>query len=276
MIAYVTILLKSYLSSRRLARQGTAREIQAKRVNFRRETALARRVFLIILSDCVCWMPVIVFGMRTIIEKSFKAPGELAVWIAVFALPINSALNPILYTLSTEQVRGILGNKLEKFWNYLKNVFFCCGRNQEGEGQGEQVNQQGMDENDQHGGQGDVEGAEAIELAHMGAHLPQQGELDEAERIEPAPIGSAQPNEGGLDEAERIEPGAIGSAQPNQEQGDQELDSVSLTRGKRSKSLRFSTEKRRWGQSRSSKRRKSYSAYKGIHGEQDFENETAL
>ena len=102
--AYLMILVKSYLSSRRLARQGTEREIQARRANFRRETALARRVFFIILSDCVCWMPVIVIGMRTIIEKSYEAQGDLAVWIAVFALPINSALNPILYTLSTEQV----------------------------------------------------------------------------------------------------------------------------------------------------------------------------
>ena len=106
MVAYVMILVKSYLSSRRLARQGTAREIQARAssANFKRETALAKRVFFIILTDCLCWMPVIVIGLKSIIEKAFKAPGDLAVWIAVFALPINSALNPILYTLSTEQV----------------------------------------------------------------------------------------------------------------------------------------------------------------------------
>ena len=104
MSAYLMILVKSYLSSQRLARQGTEREIQARASNFRRGAALARRVFFIILSDCVCWMPVIVIGMRTIIEKSYKPRGDLAVWIAVFALPINSALNPILYSLSTEQV----------------------------------------------------------------------------------------------------------------------------------------------------------------------------
>ena len=106
MVAYVMIFFKSYLSSRRLARQGTEREIQARSqsANTKRETALARRVFFIILTDCLCWMPVIVIGLRSTLEKSFTAPGDLAVWIAVFALPINSALNPILYTLSTEQV----------------------------------------------------------------------------------------------------------------------------------------------------------------------------
>ncbi|XP_066026642.1 relaxin receptor 2-like [Pocillopora verrucosa] len=169
--AYLMILVKSYLSSRRLARQGTEREIQARRANFRRETALARRVFFIILSDCVCWMPVIVIGMRTIIEKSYKAQGDLAVWIAVFALPINSALNPILYTLSTEQARGILKNKMEKVWNYLKTVFTCCGRDQE-----EQRNPQGMEDIEQHGGL--------------------RGVLDEAERIEPAPIENTDLNQG--------------------------------------------------------------------------------
>lgn len=105
-VAYTMIFFKSYLSSRRMAHQGTAREIQArsKSASAKRETALARRVFCIILTDCACWMPVIVIGLRSIVEKAFSAPGDIAVWLAVFALPINSALNPILYTFSTPQV----------------------------------------------------------------------------------------------------------------------------------------------------------------------------
>ena len=107
-VTYTMIFAKSYLSSRRMARQGTAREIQArsKSATAKRERALARRVFCIILTDCVCWMPIIVIGLKSILEKSFSSPGDLAVWIAVFVLPINSALNPILYTFSTPQVRA--------------------------------------------------------------------------------------------------------------------------------------------------------------------------
>ena len=107
MVAYAMIFFKSYASSWRMAHQGTKREIQArsKSANTKRETSLAKRVFFIILTDCLCWMPIIVIGMRSILEKSFTAPGDLAVWIAVFVLPINSAINPILYTLSTPQVR---------------------------------------------------------------------------------------------------------------------------------------------------------------------------
>ena len=83
-------------------------QVKSSSANTTRETALARRVFFIILTDCCCWAPIIVIGMRSILEESFTAPGDLTVWIAVFALPINSAINPLLYTLSTPKVRDFV------------------------------------------------------------------------------------------------------------------------------------------------------------------------
>ena len=105
-VAYLMIFFKSFASSRRLAKQGTEREKKARSraANKKRETALAKRVFFIILTDCLCWLPIVVIGMRSLLEKSFTVPGDLSVWIAVFVLPVNSAINPILYTLSTSQV----------------------------------------------------------------------------------------------------------------------------------------------------------------------------
>ncbi|XP_022784713.1 G-protein coupled receptor GRL101-like [Stylophora pistillata] len=101
--------------------------VQAMSANTQRETALAKRVFFIILTDCICWMPVIVIGLRSIAEKAFRTRGDLAVWIAVFALPLNSAINPILYTLSTTQVRNVLKAK----WQQLCNYFMAkCTRTQ--------------------------------------------------------------------------------------------------------------------------------------------------
>ena len=78
--------------------------VKNQSANTNRETGLAKRVFFIILTDCLCWVPIIVIGMMSLLEKHFHPPGDLAVWIAVFALPINSAINPILYTLSTPKV----------------------------------------------------------------------------------------------------------------------------------------------------------------------------
>ena len=80
--------------------------VKNQSANTRRETGLAKRVFFIIFTDCLCWMPIIVFGMRSLLEKNFKPPRDLAAWIAVFALPINSAINPILYTLATPKVKN--------------------------------------------------------------------------------------------------------------------------------------------------------------------------
>ena len=107
-VAYVTIFLKSFLSNWRLARQGTSREIKARIKSFtaKRETALAKRMAFIIFTDCACWMPIIVFGIKFLVEKDFYPTSDLPVWMAVFALPLNSALNPIIYTLSTPKVRN--------------------------------------------------------------------------------------------------------------------------------------------------------------------------
>ncbi|PFX15638.1 Carboxypeptidase N subunit 2, partial [Stylophora pistillata] len=133
-VAYSMIIYKSCTSNRRLAQQGTERErkMKAKQraADLRREASLAKRVFFIVLTDCVCWLPIVVIGLRSLLEKSFRTPGDLAVWIAVFVLPVNSAINPILYTLSTKQVRRILSPKFQQFLAYLIEK---CGRNQNNE-----------------------------------------------------------------------------------------------------------------------------------------------
>nr|XP_058952955.1 G-protein coupled receptor GRL101-like [Pocillopora verrucosa] len=133
MVAYVAILWKSWSSSRRLGAHGTVREIRARAqsAQAKRERALAKRVFFIILTDFLCWMPIIAIGIRSHVEKTFDPPGDLAVWIAVFALPINSAINPLLYTLSTPQVQPVLKAKLRKLWSNVRSIF-SRGQNQEG------------------------------------------------------------------------------------------------------------------------------------------------
>ncbi|XP_022806302.1 G-protein coupled receptor GRL101-like, partial [Stylophora pistillata] len=141
-VAYSMIIYKSCTSNRHLAQQGTERErrIKAKQraADLRREASLAKRVFFIVLTDCVCWLPIVVIALRSLLEKSFRTPGGLAVWIAVFVLPVNSAINPILYTLSTKQVRRILSPKFQQVLGYLMKK---CGRNQKNEGSVELISQ---------------------------------------------------------------------------------------------------------------------------------------
>ena len=125
MVAYIAILWKSWSSSRQLGAHGTVREIRARAqsAQAKRERALAKRVFFIILTDFLCWMPIIAIGIRSHVEKTFDPPGDLAVWIAVFALPINSAINPLLYTLSTPQVTFLFWLLWNSTYRYVQIWF---------------------------------------------------------------------------------------------------------------------------------------------------------
>ncbi|XP_071082688.1 G-protein coupled receptor GRL101-like [Haliotis cracherodii] len=80
------------------------------------DVQLARKLSLIVMSDFLCWFPICVMGLMAM--RGHVIPGEVYTWTAAFILPINSALNPLLYTLSSATstnlrrkiVRGVLGS----------------------------------------------------------------------------------------------------------------------------------------------------------------------
>ncbi|CAH3156538.1 unnamed protein product [Pocillopora meandrina] len=181
-VAYAMIIYKSCASNRRMAKQGTERErrmkAKARAADLRREASLAKRVFFIVLTDCVCWLPIVAIGMRSLLEKSFRTPGDLAVWIAVFVLPVNSAINPILYTLSTPQVRGVIRAKLQPLWDYLVAKL---GRNQDVEVQDQGIEMRVIEEvqNQEEVGSTDDSEDESQEEQGDGEHHAGSGEDNE-------------------------------------------------------------------------------------------------
>ncbi|XP_053679958.1 relaxin receptor 2-like [Anopheles nili] len=68
-----------------------------------REKVVARRFAIIVATDCVCWMPVIV--VKLVALAGYEISPSLYAWLAVLVLPVNSALNPVLYTLTTAQFK---------------------------------------------------------------------------------------------------------------------------------------------------------------------------
>ncbi|XP_048775314.2 G-protein coupled receptor GRL101-like [Ostrea edulis] len=66
--------------------------------SMQREKALAVTVFGVVLTDILCWIPVGTIGMLTFFGMA--VPPDVYAWIIVVVLPINSALNPLLYTLT--------------------------------------------------------------------------------------------------------------------------------------------------------------------------------
>ncbi|KAL6098723.1 rxfp2 [Pungitius sinensis] len=80
------------------------------RSRLHRDVAVANRFFFIVFSDALCWIPIFLVKVLSLLEV--EIPGTISSWMVVFILPINSALNPILYTLTTsffrEQVEVLL------------------------------------------------------------------------------------------------------------------------------------------------------------------------
>ena len=71
----------------------------AKRVGRKLNLSLVKRSFLVVFSNFLCWAPVTGFILFS--YSGMTLPSSVAVWMAILVLPINSAANPVIYTLST-------------------------------------------------------------------------------------------------------------------------------------------------------------------------------
>ena len=71
----------------------------AKTQRRQQQMTIARRLFVVVLTDFCCWFPVGVMGLLAA-GGGTPISGEVNVWTAIFVLPLNSALNPFLYTLN--------------------------------------------------------------------------------------------------------------------------------------------------------------------------------
>ena len=61
---------------------------------------MAMKMSLIVLTDFGCWVPIGVLSVLVQTEALVVDP-EAYAWIATFVLPINSSINPFLYTLAS-------------------------------------------------------------------------------------------------------------------------------------------------------------------------------
>ncbi|KAK7096174.1 hypothetical protein V1264_005503 [Littorina saxatilis] len=63
-----------------------------------KEMTIARRLTSIVVSDFLCWFPIGLLGVLA--ATGTQIPGEVNVAVAILVLPLNSALNPFLYTFN--------------------------------------------------------------------------------------------------------------------------------------------------------------------------------
>uniref|UniRef100_A0A8W8KN41 Uncharacterized protein n=1 Tax=Magallana gigas TaxID=29159 RepID=A0A8W8KN41_MAGGI len=64
----------------------------------KREIAVFKSLSYVVLSDAFCWIPIVLIGLLAL--GGVNISSDVYAWIVVVVLPINSALNPFIYTLS--------------------------------------------------------------------------------------------------------------------------------------------------------------------------------
>ena len=77
-------------SAKRAGRQDNANE----------EIKMAIKMAAVVGTDFICWFPVIMMGIFSQ-TGLVVIPLDAYVWSVVFILPVNSSLNPYLYTIAT-------------------------------------------------------------------------------------------------------------------------------------------------------------------------------
>ncbi|KAL8593358.1 hypothetical protein ACOMHN_066488 [Nucella lapillus] len=64
-----------------------------------KDMAIARRLITIAVTNFLCWFPIGLCGLLALV--GVPIPGEANVILAIFVLPLNSAINPFMYTFNT-------------------------------------------------------------------------------------------------------------------------------------------------------------------------------
>ena len=67
--------------------------------NIKQEIAMALRMTAVVMTNCMCWLPIIMLGIMSQFDMIY-IPVNVYIWFVVFVLPINASINPYLYTIS--------------------------------------------------------------------------------------------------------------------------------------------------------------------------------
>ena len=95
--------------------------------NIQKERKMATKMGVIVMTDLVCWAPVIILSILVQSGRHIVTP-HVYTWIVTFVLPINSAINPFLYTLSNFIFDYINDRQNRSHTLHLRTVSTRAGR----------------------------------------------------------------------------------------------------------------------------------------------------
>ncbi|XP_037118282.1 relaxin receptor 1 isoform X1 [Syngnathus acus] len=104
LVAFLIIVLSYASMFYNIQRTGTQTTKYSNHI--KKEVTIAKRFFSIVMTDSLCWIPIFVLKILSLLQV--EIPGTITSWVVIFILPINSALNPILYTLTTRPFKETL------------------------------------------------------------------------------------------------------------------------------------------------------------------------
>uniref|UniRef100_A0A674B8Q0 Relaxin family peptide receptor 1 n=1 Tax=Salmo trutta TaxID=8032 RepID=A0A674B8Q0_SALTR len=111
LVAFLIIVLSYGSMFYNIQRTGTQTTKYSNHI--KNEVTIAKRFFSIVITDSLCWIPIFVLKILSLLQV--EIPGTISSWVVIFILPINSALNPILYTLTTRPFKETI---LQVWENY--------------------------------------------------------------------------------------------------------------------------------------------------------------
>ncbi|KAJ7326855.1 hypothetical protein JRQ81_016614 [Phrynocephalus forsythii] len=104
LVAFIIIVF-SYGSMFYSVHQTTVMAMEIQN-HVKKEMSLAKRFFFIVFTDALCWIPIFILKLLSLLQV--EIPGSITSWVVIFILPINSALNPLLYTLTTRPFKEMI------------------------------------------------------------------------------------------------------------------------------------------------------------------------
>lgn len=118
---------------------------------------IAKRMSILVLTDFLCWMPIILVSVASLFGRYLLDTTGLKV-MTIFVLPLNSVANPFLYAITTKRFQRDLNALLSRFWSVIcfrkyrddqsspvhfnqdpGNVFIYCQRKHQVKQRGAQV-----------------------------------------------------------------------------------------------------------------------------------------
>ena len=96
LIALIQAFIYMAIRSQRMAVTDPTQSATSSQTS--KDLRIASNLAVVAVSDFLCWFPIGLLGVLT--SSGVRIPGEVNVAMAIFVLPVNSAINPFLYTLS--------------------------------------------------------------------------------------------------------------------------------------------------------------------------------